>query len=277
VATGDYREELLEVAGKMEAEATAKYAVPDSDLKERARLEAEGFDWSKEEFKYFVSTLEEFGRYEVDKLVSEMEEDWGKTADEVKRYYIEFMWRYARTPTSHQSYPPPSPFACTRFISFAQVPRDRGLGEDHQPLGQGRGQDEGRRAAQRRGRVEAERAPAPVGQEPGAVGALRDRGARQVGSDVRARMASAQIDLLSLTPTLLSYRYSPVEDQFLLWAVGEFGAEYVRAQRGGGRRRGGSMMTYKTPWPYTIMRVAGSATSAMRKPQNNKRVRNDEA
>jgi hypothetical protein len=34
------------------------------------------------------------------------------------------------------------------------------------------------------------------------------------------------------------------------------------------------MMTYKTPWPYTIMRVAGSATSAMRKPQREKRVRN---
>jgi fatty acid desaturase (delta-4 desaturase) len=40
---------------------------------------------------------------------------------------------------------------------------------------------------------------------------------------------------------------------------------------------GGSMMTYKTSCPVTIMRVAGSATSALRKPQNVKRVRNDEA
>jgi hypothetical protein len=40
---------------------------------------------------------------------------------------------------------------------------------------------------------------------------------------------------------------------------------------------GGSMMTYKTPGLVTIMRVAGSATSAMRKPQIGKRVRNDEA
>jgi hypothetical protein len=39
----------------------------------------------------------------------------------------------------------------------------------------------------------------------------------------------------------------------------------------------GSMMTYKTPCRVTIMRVAGSATSAMRKPQIAKRVRNDEA
>jgi hypothetical protein len=39
----------------------------------------------------------------------------------------------------------------------------------------------------------------------------------------------------------------------------------------------GSMMTYKTPTTSTIMRVAGSATSAMRKPQTPKRVRNDEA
>ena len=40
---------------------------------------------------------------------------------------------------------------------------------------------------------------------------------------------------------------------------------------------GGSMMTYKTCRLATIMRVAGSATSAMRKPQIHKRVRNDEA
>jgi hypothetical protein len=40
---------------------------------------------------------------------------------------------------------------------------------------------------------------------------------------------------------------------------------------------GGSMMTYKTELLETIMRVAGSATSAMRKPQSRKRVRNDEA
>jgi hypothetical protein len=39
---------------------------------------------------------------------------------------------------------------------------------------------------------------------------------------------------------------------------------------------GGSMMTYKTSTITTIMRVAGSATSAMRKPQSLKRVRNDE-
>jgi hypothetical protein len=40
---------------------------------------------------------------------------------------------------------------------------------------------------------------------------------------------------------------------------------------------GGSMMTYKKVMVVTIMRVAGSATSAMRKPQIRKRVRNDEA
>jgi hypothetical protein len=43
------------------------------------------------------------------------------------------------------------------------------------------------------------------------------------------------------------------------------------------RTRRGSMMTYKTRIGLTIMRVAGSATSAMRKPQTRKRVRNDEA
>jgi hypothetical protein len=49
------------------------------------------------------------------------------------------------------------------------------------------------------------------------------------------------------------------------------------ARGGGKRRREGSMMTYKTVMCLTIMRVAGSATSAMRKPQTSKRVRNDEA
>jgi hypothetical protein len=49
-----------------------------------------------------------------------------------------------------------------------------------------------------------------------------------------------------------------------------------RRERSAERRRG-SMMTYKTVEPLTIMRVAGSATSAMRKPQRGKRVRNDEA
>jgi hypothetical protein len=39
--------------------------------------------------------------------------------------------------------------------------------------------------------------------------------------------------------------------------------------RGAGRRRG-SMMTYKTGCTHTIMRVAGSAISAMRKPQFGK-------
>jgi hypothetical protein len=48
----------------------------------------------------------------------------------------------------------------------------------------------------------------------------------------------------------------------------------ARAERA---QRGGSMMTYKKQLIFTIMRVAGSATSAMRKPQIVKRVRNDEA
>jgi hypothetical protein len=51
----------------------------------------------------------------------------------------------------------------------------------------------------------------------------------------------------------------------------------VLASGARGQMRGGSMMTYKTCCAYTIMRVAGSATSAMRKPQIRKRVRNDEA
>jgi hypothetical protein len=48
-----------------------------------------------------------------------------------------------------------------------------------------------------------------------------------------------------------------------------------RAGRASGQhtRVVGSMMTYKTWRRSTIMRVAGSATSAMRKPQNLRRVR----
>jgi ATP-binding cassette subfamily F protein 1 len=56
--------------------------------------------------------------------------------------------------------------------------------------------------------------------------------------------------------------------------------EEVRSERGASEaayQGGGSMMTYKKVWLSTTMRVAGSATSAMRKPQRCKRVRNDEA
>jgi hypothetical protein len=51
----------------------------------------------------------------------------------------------------------------------------------------------------------------------------------------------------------------------------------VRLSEGERGEEWGSMMTYKTCRRYTMMRVAGSATSAMRKPQKLKRVRNDEA
>jgi hypothetical protein len=51
----------------------------------------------------------------------------------------------------------------------------------------------------------------------------------------------------------------------------------LRARGASRERKGVSMMTYKTRTVVTIMRVAGSATSAMRKPQTWKRVRNDEA
>jgi IMP and pyridine-specific 5'-nucleotidase len=63
-----------------------------------------------------------------------------------------------------------------------------------------------------------------------------------------------------------------VGDQFLNTGEG-------RGERGSeaAYQGGGSMMTYKTCRRPTIMRVAGSATSAMRKPQTGERVRNDEA
>jgi hypothetical protein len=52
----------------------------------------------------------------------------------------------------------------------------------------------------------------------------------------------------------------------------------VRQEEGRAKpQRGGSLMTYKTRSWSTIMRVAGSAASAMRKPQKVNRVRNDEA
>jgi hypothetical protein len=58
---------------------------------------------------------------------------------------------------------------------------------------------------------------------------------------------------------------------------GVSGSSKVRCREGGGGKRRALMMTYKTHVPMTIMRVAGSATSAMRKPQRSKRMRNDEA
>jgi Fanconi anemia group D2 protein len=62
-------------------------------------------------------------------------------------------------------------------------------------------------------------------------------------------------------------------------AKGENALKKVRggASEASAKEEWGSMMTYKTDSLDTIMRVAGSATSAMRKPQRTKRVRNDEA
>jgi hypothetical protein len=71
----------------------------------------------------------------------------------------------------------------------------------------------------------------------------------------------------------------PTDKQMLSDMDGD-NVEQVReswAASGAAYQGGGSMMTYKTTVCSTIMRVAGSATSAMRKPQTEKRVRNDEA
>jgi hypothetical protein len=71
--------------------------------------------------------------------------------------------------------------------------------------------------------------------------------------------------------TLVHQEISELERRALVKSV-----SLARAT-GCARRRRGSMMTYKMSISMTIMRVAGSATSAMRKPQIGKRVRNDEA
>jgi hypothetical protein len=71
----------------------------------------------------------------------------------------------------------------------------------------------------------------------------------------------------TLTLTLLGYDYLVVThtaycDRGARWE-NKFRCGWVKQQR----KRTGSMMTYKTSSTLTIMRVAGSATSAMRKPQ----------
>jgi hypothetical protein len=71
-------------------------------------------------------------------------------------------------------------------------------------------------------------------------------------------------------------QFSPQTMDSNVVLAGEFNVSLGRGGASGKRRRG-SMMTYKTGRCPTIMRVAGSATSAMRKPQIVKRVRNDEA
>jgi hypothetical protein len=71
----------------------------------------------------------------------------------------------------------------------------------------------------------------------------------------------------------------PIKDTYIRKVKVLKKPKFGERARGRARRaeRGGSMMTYKTRRGQTIMRVAGSATSAMRKPQIVKRVRNDEA
>jgi DNA repair protein REV1 len=80
---------------------------------------------------------------------------------------------------------------------------------------------------------------------------------------------------------VLKYDFDAYEkvSEVLEAALAGNGAQYeqVRGERSERKQRTGSMMTYINRRLFTIMRVAGSATSAMRKPQSSKRVRNDAA
>ena len=92
---GESREELVAKAETLEAEGEAKYNVSKADKDERRRLEKEGFDWSKAEFRCFTGALERHGRYNLDEAIGEIVEDiGGRSVAEIKRYYVEFMYRY---------------------------------------------------------------------------------------------------------------------------------------------------------------------------------------
>jgi SWI/SNF-related matrix-associated actin-dependent regulator of chromatin subfamily A member 5 len=95
VAEGESSEELMKRADELEAEGDAKFAVPKELQDEKERLEDEGFEaWTRQDLRHFIAALEKHGVFAVDKALEEVEEKTGFELSEVKRYYVEFMWRY---------------------------------------------------------------------------------------------------------------------------------------------------------------------------------------
>ena len=96
IEKGESSEDMIEHAIKLESELHT-YDFPEDMTKEKNELVAEGFpDWSKKDFKSFVSSIERYGRFDIDNIVADVSHECGKHETEVKRYYIAFWTNYQR-------------------------------------------------------------------------------------------------------------------------------------------------------------------------------------
>lgn len=96
LAKGESKEELLELADKLESELK-KFEMPKECLEEKNRLTSEGFpDWSRKDYKSFCASVERHGRFDIGNIVDDVCHECGKDEAEVKRYFIAFWTNYRR-------------------------------------------------------------------------------------------------------------------------------------------------------------------------------------
>jgi len=96
IAKGESTEEILELIDELE-NALDKYNLPKDCLEEKNRLHEEGFpDWSRKDFKSFTSSLERYGRFDIENIAHDVSHECGKHESEVKRYFIAFWTNYRR-------------------------------------------------------------------------------------------------------------------------------------------------------------------------------------
>lgn len=95
-ARGQSREELLKLADEMERQLD-DYKMCDEDLAEKQKLLAEGFpDWSRKDYKSFVTSVERHGRYNLRNIIADVVEECGKEEKEIKKYFVAFWTTYRR-------------------------------------------------------------------------------------------------------------------------------------------------------------------------------------
>jgi SWI/SNF-related matrix-associated actin-dependent regulator of chromatin subfamily A member 5 len=95
-ATESVLKHYLEQAADMERRLS-EFKLPEGELAEKARLQAEGFpDWSRKDFKAFCTSLERHGRYDFRSISREVVEETGKELKEVQSYFVAFWTNFRR-------------------------------------------------------------------------------------------------------------------------------------------------------------------------------------
>ena len=85
-------EEVTEMEGMLD-----KFVLTQPEQEEKVRLLSEGFaDWSRKDFKAFVTAVETHGRYNIDKIIDDVAQETGKDEDDIKKYYVAFWMHYRR-------------------------------------------------------------------------------------------------------------------------------------------------------------------------------------